>query len=129
MAASGFFTYRDLYGGKPEYYHRQRSSQLLSSTTVELLSISTTTIDSLPTTINLAELVSSTPIHFAKLVSSTTIQSSTSNNKLYKLVQLLPFAYFHWFLIGLAILLTLLLTIIFTCYCRSHCRKTKKSRK
>ncbi len=119
MATSGFFTYHDLYGGKPENYHHQSSSRLSSSTTVQLLPITNTTIASFPTTINFVKVISSTP----------TIQSSTSNSKLYKLVQLVPFAYFHWFLIGLAILLTLLLTIIFVCYCRSHCRKNKKSRK
>jgi len=118
MAASGFFTYHDLYGGKPEIYHHLRSSRLSSSTTTAEPSSTSddTTITSLPTTIN-----------FIELISPTTIQSSTSASKLYKFVQLVPFAYFHWFLIGLAILLTLLLTIIFTCYCRGHCRKNKKS--
>lgn len=119
MATSGFFTYHDLYGGKPEIYHQQNIFPLSSSTTVQTLSIPNTTTTSLPTTLHLVKLVSST----------TTIRSSTSISKLYKLVQLVPFAYFHWFLIGLAVLLALLLTIIFTCYCRNHCRKSKKLRK
>jgi uncharacterized membrane protein YukC len=120
MATSGLFTYHDLYGGKPEIYRYQSPSYLSSPTTIQLLFISNTTTTSLPipTTVNLA-----------KLVSSTTIQLSTTSNKFYKFIQLVPFAYFHWFLIGLAILLTLLLTIIFTCYCRSYCRKNKKIRK
>lgn len=118
MATIGIFTYRDLYGGNPEYYHHQRSSQLPSTILVESLLISNTTSDSLSTNEN-----------FVNLISSTTIQSSTSSYSLYKFVQLVPFAYFHWFLIGLAILLTLLLTLIFICYCRNHCRKNKKIRK
>ena len=124
MATSGFFTYYDLYGGKPENYHYKPNIRLLSPIKVKLLSIAnetiasalTTTVASVPTTTNLTELVS-----------STTIQPS---NELYKLVQLVPFAYLQWFLIGLAILLTLLLIIIFICYCRCCCcRKNSKSQK
>ncbi|CAF2513817.1 unnamed protein product [Rotaria sp. Silwood2] len=100
MATIGFFTYYDLYGGKPEIYHYQDSSRLSLSTIV-------------------------TTAHPIKLVSLATIQSS---NKLYKLIQLVPFAYLYWFLIGLAILLSLLLIIIFICYFHSYCRKNNKSR-
>ncbi len=119
MAASGFFTYHDLYGGKAEIYHHESLVPLSSSTTVQTLSIPNTTTSSPPTTLNLF-----------KLVSSTEIRSSTTNtSKLYKLVQLIPFAYFHWFLIGIAVLLAILLITVFTCYCRNYCRKTKKFRK
>ncbi|CAF0812329.1 unnamed protein product [Rotaria sp. Silwood1] len=99
MATSGFFTYYDLYGGKPENYHYQDNSRFLTSRIV-------------------------TTTHSIVLVPSTTIQSS---NKLYKLVEFVPFAYVHWFLIGLAIILTLLLIIIFMYYCRSYCIKSNKS--
>ncbi|CAF0933980.1 unnamed protein product [Rotaria sordida] len=114
MATSGFFTYYDLYGGKPENYHYQHNSQLSSFREIKLLSISNTTIISIPTITSSIELVS-----------LTTIQS---NNKLYKLIQLVPFTYLHWFLIGLAILLTLLLIIIFISYCHNYCRKNNKLR-
>jgi len=114
MAASGFFTFHDLYGGRPENYHQRINSQSPSSSTTKLFSVSNTTTSSFSTTTDLI-----------KLISSTTIQPDSKFNKL---VQLIPFAYFHWFLIGLAFLLTLLLTIIFTYYCRGHCRKRNKSR-
>lgn len=127
MATSGFFTYYDLYGGKPEVYHHQNVFQLLSSTTEESLptldepTIATTTITTSP----------DSPIDFLHSVLSTTVvkSSTSSNNKFYQFVQLVPFAYFHWFLLGLAILLALLLIIICVCYCRSCCRKHRRHRK
>ena len=117
MAASGFFTYHDLYGGRPDHYHHQTNSQSSSSSTTQLVPISNTTVASFSTT---------TTTDLVELISSTTVQP---DSKLYKLVQFIPFAYFHWFLIGLAFLLALLLTIIFTYYCRGCCRKRNKSRK
>lgn len=121
MATSGLFTYRDLYAGKPEYYHQQRSFQLLSSSaTIESLWIANITTN---------DSAISEPIDIVNLIPLTVIESSTSSNSLYKLVQLVPFAYFHWFLIGLALLLALVLAIIFTTYCCNHCRKNNKTRK
>jgi hypothetical protein len=147
MATSGFFTFHDLYAGKPEYYYQQNDFQPSSSTTMELellsdpfdILLSSTTDISLSSAddislSNVADISFSNTDDISFLnttdvlqsVSSATIKSS---NKFYELIQLIPFAYFHWFLIGLAILFTLLLAIIFTCYCRGHCKKNKKSRK
>ncbi len=146
MATSGFFTYRDLYAGQPEYYYQQKDIPLPSSTPVELLSISIDTDDiSFPDTkeilfsspignsfVNITGALDSIDTSFLNttddfnLISSTTIKS---NNKLYELIQNIPFAYFHWLLIGLAVAFTILLAFILTCYCRSHCRKNKKPAK
>ncbi|CAF1931161.1 unnamed protein product [Rotaria magnacalcarata] len=114
MTTRDFFTYNDLYDDKPKIYRYQDNHKLLSLWRTKLLSIPHTTIASIPTTKT-----------FSKLVSSTTMQSS---NKLYQLVQLVPFDYLHWFFIGLAILLALLLIIIFICYCHAYCRNANKSR-
>ncbi|CAF1386464.1 unnamed protein product [Adineta steineri] len=113
MATNGFFTYRDLYGGKPELYHQSRKSHFSSSDSIQYLSTSSTPIISLPTTTDLLNLFSSTTIQL--------------DNKLSKFIQLIPFDYLYWFLIGLAILLTLILIIIFAYYFRSHCRRPKKA--
>ncbi|UJR25250.1 hypothetical protein I4U23_006602 [Adineta vaga] len=114
MATSGFFTYHDLYAGKPENYHHRNTFRLLSSDTTHSLPILNTTIETLSsTTTNSTE--------------STSVTTILLDSKLDKFVQLIPFTYFHWFLIGLAALLALLLSVIFTYYCRSYCRKQKKS--
>lgn len=123
MAASGFFTYRDLYGGKPEKYQYEPNIQFSHVKKVKSLSLINRTIISVPTT----TITSTSPtIKLTESDSSTRLQS---NFDFYKLIQLVPFVYVHWLLIGFAALLTLLLLIIFICYCCRHCRKTRKTEK
>ena len=119
MAAIGLFTYHDLYAGKPEIYRIKSPSEPPTSTAEQLVSLSTTETTTLFSTIS--EIV--------EVVSSNTTSTSTTSNNLYKFVQAVPFAYLHWLLLGLAVLLILVLSIVFTCYCRGHCRKNGKTRK
>ena len=130
MATSGFFTYYDLYGGKPEVYHHPTFIHLLLSTT-------TTTTESLPTFDELITVTTTTEttspsdtIDSFESIASTTLESTTSStNIFYQLVQSVPFAYFHWFLLGLAVLFALFLIIIGICYCHSCCQKRRRRRK
>ncbi len=117
MAANGFFTYEDLYARKsPNYYHRpisQISSSLKPNPLLSVLNVPTTT----------TAIVSTS--NFAKLVSSTEIESST---KLNKLADIIPFTYFYWILVVLAILLALTLVIVFICYCRTFIKNYRTYR-
>lgn len=122
MATKGFFTYYDLYGGDPKIHRYESNNKLSSYRKMKLLSLLNA-----PNASSLTATVTSSSIaKNSELVTSTAIQT---NNEFLKLVQLVPFAYLHWFLIGLAILLALILFIIFICYCRRCCRKNNKYQK
>ncbi|CAF1040589.1 unnamed protein product [Rotaria sp. Silwood1] len=118
MAVNGIFTYEDLYAGKFQDYHRRLIPQVSSSFTsnqhsLVLNIITTTTTTSVSTS------------HFSKLISSTEIES---NIKLNKLTDVIPFIYFYWLLLLLAIFLTFALLIIFICYCH-NCFKNYRTRR
>jgi hypothetical protein len=106
MAVSGLFTYDDLYAVKPPNSYPKfdllTSSSFIPHQHLWVSDISTTTID--PTS------------YSEKLVASTDIELSTKSNKL---ADVIPFTYFYWVLVVLAILLTITLIIVFICYCRS----------
>ena len=103
MAASGLFTYEDLYGGKYENYYHRYIPPISSSETLSVLN-TTTPVSFIPTS------------NHEKFVLSTEIKSST---KLNKLADIIPFTYFYWALVVLAIILILTLVIVFICYCRT----------
>lgn len=130
MAISGFFTYHDLYGGKPELYHRKIFSEWPSSALEEFISAleetdnSTTTTTTTTTTMMASTLFSTV----AEIVQIDPFESNTTSEKMHELVQAVPFAYLQWFLVGLAVILTFLLSIIYFCFCRGHCRKNGKAR-
>jgi hypothetical protein len=122
MAVNGLFTYKDLYAGKPPNYHQRPILQLSSSSSsshftpnelFSVLNIPKTTTTIIPTS------------HFEKLVLSREIESNT---KLNKLADVIPFTYFYWLLVVLAILLTLTLIIVFICYCRTFFKNYKTRR-
>ncbi len=120
MAVNGLFTYEDLYAGKSPNHHQRPILQISSSSSFtpnELLSVlnipTTTTTTIIPTS------------HFEKLVLSREIESNT---KLNKLADVIPFTYFYWLLVVLAILLTLTLIIVFICYCRTFFKNYKTRR-
>ena len=127
MATSGFFTYNDLYAGKPELYHHPNLLLLLLSTTTTEPQSTSEEITAVPT----AETTSpSDTIDSFQSVLSTTLESTTSSDsKIYQLVHSVPFAYFHWFLLGLAILFALFLVFICVCYCHSCCQKRRRRRR
>ncbi len=118
MAVNGFFTFEDLYAGQSPNYYRRPLPQVSSSfTTNRILSISdipiTTTTTVVPTS------------YFAKLVVSKEVESTT---KLNKLADVIPFTYFYWILVVLAILLALTLVIVFISYCHTFIKNYRTRR-
>jgi len=113
MAVNGLFTYEDLYAGKSPNYHQRPSSSFTPNERFSVLNIPTTTTTIIPTS------------HFEKLVLSREIESNT---KLNKFADVIPFTYFYWLLVVLAILLTLTLIIVFICYCRTFFKNYKTRR-
>ncbi|CAF0744093.1 unnamed protein product [Rotaria sordida] len=124
MAVNGIFTYEDLYADKFQNYHRrfipQVSSSFTSSQHLSVLNITTITTTTTTTTTTIVPTS-----YFSKLISSTEIES---NIKLNKLANVIPFIYFYWLLVLLAIFLTLALIIIFICYCRNFFKNYKTHR-
>ena len=119
MAVNGLFTYEDLYAGHSPNYHQRPIHQVSSSSSLasnQLL----TALDTSPLTTTVVPTS-----YFSKLVLSTEIESST---KLNKLADVIPFTYFYWLLVVLAILLTLTLIIVFIYYCRTFFRNYKNRR-
>lgn len=124
MANGGLFTYRTLYGGRPELYHREIYFDWSLSTVEQFVSSWDDTTTTTP-----IDFVSTVP-EIVELIPFDTLESNVTNGELHNLVRAVPFTYFHWFLVGLAIILTLLLTVVYVCYCRGHCINNKgKSRK
>lgn len=118
MAIDGRFTYEDLYAGhSPNFYRRPIFSVSTNSLSSQL------EIPATPTTTTTTTLSTR---YFARLVATTTEVHSTTNFN--KLPEIIPFTYFYWILVVLAILLALTLIIIFVYYCRSFVQKHRARR-
>jgi hypothetical protein len=111
MAVNGLFTFEDLYAGQsPNYYRRPFPD--VSNSILPILDIPDTTT-----------VVSTS--YFAKFVVSTEVESNT---KLNKLADAIPFTYFYWILVVLAVLLIITLVIVFVCYCRTFVKNYRARR-
>lgn len=107
MAVNGVFTIEDLFGGKSlnhDRYHQVLPSALKHS----LLSVK-------------AELTTIT----TEFILSTEFEKITEQNKL---ASIIPFTYFYWVLLVLAILLSLILIIFFIYYCHTFVKNYRARR-
>jgi hypothetical protein len=114
MATRGFFTLHDLYAGKAKQYHHHQISHTPTLSTVEPVDSVLTNVDVLFENVK------------HRIESSSSIVPMFEQDA-QQLVRLGLFAYLHWFLLALAILLSLALVIISIYYCHHHCRTTKRT--
>ncbi|UJR23653.1 hypothetical protein I4U23_026637 [Adineta vaga] len=120
MAVNGFFTYEDLYASRSRNYNYKLilpispSPSNIPNRFLSEADLSTKLTTDIP------------PSHPAKLIALTNeLELST---KLNKLADIIPFSYFYWLLVILAIFLTLTLITIFICYCRTFVKNYKNRR-
>mgnify|MGYP001140220288 CR=1 FL=1 len=106
MAVNGMFTIEDLYGGKSLNYHHP---QLLHSA----LKTSFLSVDNELTTMA------------AELVLSTDLKAIVKQNKLSDVI---PFTYFYWVLLVLAVILSLILISFFIYYCHTFVKNYRTHR-
>lgn len=108
LVANGIFTYEDLYGGRAGEYHYRPTGSLASTERPPTTSISLIRIS-----------------HVAKLISST---ESPSKSRWTSPIESIPFTYFYWVLLAVAILLTIVLITISVCYCRALVKNYRSRR-